>query len=154
MPLDSIESDILNLAYKYGLVKSSEFNIFKPDLQNKIAGYVAITIAIASDYSLDSHGLSRFIRPNELTTQDAAVIFKIATEIIPAMKNNFKNENTYFMGKKVLFEDFELGNEGEKISFDQFVDMVHQIFGTPEQTVMEKKEIKNNFVDMFNRIVK
>ena len=154
VPLDSIESDILNLAYKYGLVKSSEFNIFKPDLQNKIAGYVAITIAIASDYSLDSHGLSRFIRPNELTTQDAAVIFKIATEIIPAMKNNFKNENTYFMGKKVLFEDFELGNEGEKISFDQFVDMVHQIFGTPEQTVMEKKEIKNNFVDMFNRIVK
>ena len=154
VPLDSIESDILNLSYKYGLVKCPEFNILKPDFQNKIAGYVAITIAIASGYSLDSHGLKRFIRPNDLTTQDAAVIFKIATEIIPAMKANFKNENTYVMGKKVIFEDVELGNEGETISFDQFVNMVHQIFGAPEETVMEKKEIKNNFVDIFNRIIK
>ena len=70
------------------------------------------------------------------------------------MKANFKNENTYVMGKKVIFEDVELGNEGETISFDQFVNMVHQIFGAPEETVMEKKEIKNNFVDIFNRIIK
>lgn len=154
IPLDSIESDILNLSYKYGLVKCPEFYILKPDLQNKIAGYVAVTIAIASGYSLDSHGLKRFIRPNDLTAQDAAVIFKIATEIIPAMGANFKNENTYIMGKKIIFEDVELGEENEKISFDQFVNMVHQIFGAPEETVMEKKEMKNNFVDLFNRMAK
>lgn len=155
VPLDSLESDILNLSYKYGLVRcSTKFNILNPDFQNKIAGYVAITIAIASGYSLDSHGLKRFIRPKDLTIQDAAVIFGIATDIIPALKNNFKNENKDIMGKKVIFEGYELGNEGETISFDQFVDMVHNIFGTPEETVMEKKEIKNNFVDMFNRMVK
>lgn len=154
VPNDALVDDIIKLSYQYGLaVEERKFNILEPKLKARIAGYACLGIAYVSGYDINGHGLQAYRAPGDnYDEQECAIAFKIASEIIPSGKN----ENTG-RGNNLLKEIEDMGNiggNGRMLSFDEFLRKAEEELGTPEERIMERKEIKKNFTNFFNRLAK
>ena len=149
---DSLESDVLNLAYKYGLKKSPDVGMIKSDKQQRVAGYVSLAIAMVAGYPFNSHGLNKFYRP-QVDKQEAYAAYAIATELLPTIKESFYIKN---MAKKIIFEGEEVGVEGETMSFDEFLRKAKEILGSRanDEFVAEEKKIRKDFTNFYNRLIK
>ena len=150
VPNDALVDDIIKLSYQYGMaVEERKFNILEPKMKARIAGYACLGIAYVSGYNINGHGLNSFRAPGDnYDEQECAVAFKIASEIIPSGKN----ENTE--KKNNILEDMENISSGRYLSFDEFLRKAEEELGTPEERIMERKEVKKNFTDFFNRMAK
>ena len=149
---DALESDVLNLAYKYAIKRAPGVGMIQPDKQQRVAGYVSLAMAMVAGYPFNSHGLNKFYHP-QVDKQEAYAAYAIATELLPTVKES-KNINN--MAKKIIFEGQEVGVEGETMSFDEFLRKAKEILGsrTDEEFVSEGKKIKSDFTDFYNRLVK
>ena len=149
---DALESDVLNLAYKYALRRSPDEGMVHPDKQQRVAGYVSLAIAMVAGYPFNSHGLNKFYHP-QVDKQEAYAAYAIAIELLPTIK---ENKYVSIMGKKIIFEGEEVGVEGETMSFDEFLRTAKEILGAGGngEFVAEGKKIKHNFTDFYNRLAK
>ena len=149
---DALESDVLNLAYKYALKRAPSEGMIHPDKQQRVAGYVSLAMAMVAGYPFSSHGLNKFYHP-QVDKQEAYAAYAIAIELLPTIK---ESKYINIMSKKIIFEGEEVGVEGETMSFDEFLQKAKEILGAraDEEFVAEGKKIKNNFTDFYNRLVK
>ena len=59
------------------------------------------------------------------------------------------------MAKSISESKIFEGMEGKKeFTIDDIINMAIKKYGLPEEQIEEQRKIKNNFVDLFNRIVK
>ena len=151
VPLSAIIDDIIKISFDYGLkLLGTKFNIIEPKMQRRVAGYACLGIALSSGYDINSHGLPAYMAPgNNYDEKECLISYKLAREIVPVTKE--KNENRNIMGKNNIYEADETLS-GRYISFDEFARRAMEELGTPEEAIEEKRNIKKNFVEMFNRM--
>jgi hypothetical protein len=152
-PNDALVDDIIKLSYDYSMaIEEKKFNILEPKMKSRIAGYACLGIAYVSGYDINGHGLQNFRAKNDnYDEQECAVAFKIATEIIPSQKN--ENKNNFKNGLLEDMETIDNISSGRYISFDEFLRRAEEELGAPEDRIMERREVKKNFVNFFNRMV-
>jgi hypothetical protein len=116
-------------------------------MKARIAGYACLGIAYVSGYNINSHGLQSYRAPGDAyDEQECAIAFKVATEVIPSQKNESKKY------KNNLLEDMEDMGSGKYISFNEFLRRAEEELGAPEERIAERKEVKKNFTNFFNRM--
>lgn len=137
------EDAIVDGTYQYSKVMAKSLGYVKqPDIE-RIALIATLVVAISSGINENNHKILSNVRTITCDDNDVMNIFTITNSIIPTMAKSISESK--------LFEGFE----GKKtFSVDDIINMAIKKYGLPEEQIEEQKQIKNNFVDLFNRMVK
>jgi hypothetical protein len=116
----------------------------KPQDIERIALVSTLIVSISSGINEANHKiLSNVGGSITYNDNDVMSIFTITNSIIPTMAKKISESK--------LFE----GMEGKKeFTIDDIINMAIKKYGLPEEQIEEQKNIKNNFIDLFNRIIK
>ena len=138
------EEFIVDGTYKYSKVMAKSLGYVKPQDIERIALVSTLIVAVSSGINEGKHKILSSIGGNMVyNDNDAMSIFTITDSIIPTM------------AKKISESKLIEGMEGKKeFSVDDILNIAIKRYGLPEEQIEEQRKIKNNFVDLFNRIVK
>jgi hypothetical protein len=166
-PLDVFEREIMKIAQEYALKAAPKYGMINPDMQKRVAIATVFAVAALAGYDFSKLGLNNF-NNDKLNSKESHAAWSIFSEILPSTIS-IKNENRInilSMGKKIFFEDHEIGMEGQTMSMDEFLTKTKEIFG-PRMAALksecglvenkfekEKKSIQESFVDFYNRLIK
>lgn len=166
-PLNILERDILKVAQEYALKKAPTYGIIKADKQKRVVLAVVFALSRVAGYDFNQTGLNRF-SVSGIDPKESHAAWSIFSELLPST-STIKNENKINflnMGKKIFFEDHEIGVEGQMMSLDEFLRKTEEIFGPRMDALKsecgifenklkkEKKSIKEDFVNFYNRLIK
>lgn len=140
----SDEEFIIDGTYQYSKVMAKSLGYVTPQDIEKIALVSTIIVAVSSGINENNHKiLSRGTNNLSYSDDDVMSIYTITDSIIPAM------------AKKISESKLIEGMEGKKeFSVDDILNMAIKRYGLPEEQIEEQKKIKNDFIDLFNRMIK
>ena len=138
------EEFIIDGTYQYSKAMAKSLGYVKPQDIERIALVSTLIVSISSGINEANHKiLSNVGGSITYNDNDVMSIFTITNSIIPTMAKKISESK--------LFE----GMEGKKeFTIDDIINMAIKKYGLPEEQIEEQKNIKNNFIDLFNRIIK
>ena len=138
------EEFIVDGTYQYSKVMAKSLGYVKPQDIERIALVSTLIVSISSGINEANHKILSSVGGNiTYNDNDVMSIFTITNSIIPTMAKKISESK--------LFE----GMEGKKeFTMDDIINMAIKKYDLPEEQIEEQKNIKNNFVDLFNRMVK
>jgi len=138
------EEFIIDGTYHYSKAMAKSLGYVKQQDIERIALVSTLIVAISSGINENNHKLFSGVGVNaSYNDNDAMSIFTITDSIIPTMAKKISESK--------IFEGMENKKE---YSIDDIINIAVNRYGLPEEQIEEQKKIKNNFVDLFNRMVK
>lgn len=140
----SDEEFIVDGTYQYSKVMAKSLGYVKSHDIERIALVSTLLVAISSGINEGNHKILSSVGGNTVYNDDDVMsIFTITNTIIPTMAKKISESK--------IFE----GMEGKKeFTIDDIINMAIKKYGLPEEQIEEQRKIKNNFVDLFNRMIK
>jgi hypothetical protein len=140
----SDEEFIVDGAYQYSKVMAKSLGYVKSHDIERIALVSTLLVAISSGINEGNHKILSSVGGNTVYNDDDVMsIFTITNTIIPTMAKKISESK--------IFE----GMEGKKeFTIDDIINMAIKKYGLPEEQIEEQRKIKNNFVNLFNRMIK
>ena len=135
------EAFIVDATYQYSKLLAKKLGNVKPQDIEKVAAISTLLVAISSGINEKDYKIISSIGGNlRVTDDDAMTIFTITDSIIPTMAKKISE------GK--IFE-----HKGRDLSVDDLIRIAIDRYGLPEEQIEEQKKIKNDFVDLLNRMI-
>ena len=140
----SDEEFIVDGTYQYSKVMAKSLGYVKSHDIERIALVSTLLVAISSGINEGNHKILSSVGGNTVYNDDDVMsIFTITNTIIPTMAKKISESK--------IFE--EMGGKKE-FTIDDIINMAIKKYGLPEEQIEEQRKIKNNFVDLFNRMIK
>jgi len=140
----SDEKFIVDGTYQYSKVMAKSLGYVKPQDIERIALVSTLIVAISSGINEANHKILTGIGGNiTYNDNDVMSIFTITNSIIPTMAKKISES-------KIL----EVMENKKEFTIDDIINMAIKKYGLPEEQIEEQRKIKNDFVDLFNRMVK
>jgi len=140
----SDEECIVDGMYQYSKVMAKSLGYVKQQDIERIALTSTLIVAVSSGINENNHKILSSIGGNmAYNDNDAMSIFTITDSVIPTMAKK--------IAESKIFEGMENKKE---YSIDDIINMAINRYGLPEEQIEEQKKIKNDFTNLFNRMVK
>ena len=130
--------------YQYSKVMAKSLGYVKQQDIERIALTSTLIVAVSSGINENNHKILSSIGGNMVyNDNDAMSIFTITDSVIPTMAKK--------IAESKIFEGMENKKE---YSIDDIINIAINRYGLPEEQIEEQKKIKNDFTNLFNRMVK